>query len=131
MPAIRTTKLTETKIKLANHKDKDYALGDANGLQLIIRINGSKLWMFTYTHPFTKKRVTMGFGPHPEAPLAQARKMTLEARELAATDKDPKEEREVTRYQQRAASENTLQKVAEAWFDLKKENVTQHYAEDI
>src|SRR5690606_7435060 len=127
----RTTRLTETKIKQANPKDKDYALGDGNGLQLRIRINGSKLWMFIYTHPFTKKRVTMGFGPYPEVSLAQARKMTLEARELAAIDKDPKEEREVTRYQQRAATEHTLEKVAEAWFDLKKESVTQPYAEDI
>lgn len=127
----RTTRLTETKIKQANPKDKDYALGDGNGLQLRIRINGSKLWMFIYTHPFTKKRVTMGFGPYPEVSLAQARKMTLEARELVAIDKDPKEEREVTRYQQRAATEHTLEKVAEAWFDLKKESVTQPYAEDI
>lgn len=127
----RTTRLTETKIKQANPKDKDYALGDGNGLQLRIRINGSKLWMFIYTHPFTKKRVTMGFGPYPEVSLAQARKMTLEARELVAIDKDPKEEREITRYQQRAASEHTLHKVAEAWFDLKKESVTQPYAEDV
>ena len=127
----RTTRLTETKIKQANPKDKDYALGDGNGLQLRVRINGSKLWMFIYTHPATKKRVTMGFGPYPEVSLAQARKMTLEARELVAIDKDPKEEREITRYQQRAASEHTLHKVAEAWFDLKKESVTQPYAEDV
>ena len=44
----RTTKLTETKIKQANPQDKDYALGDGNGLQLRVRINGSKLWMFIY-----------------------------------------------------------------------------------
>lgn len=69
----------------------------------------------------------MGFGPYPEVSLAQARKMRLEARELVAIDKDPKEEREITRYQQRAASEHTLHKVAEAWFDLKKESVTQPY----
>lgn len=127
----RATRLTETKIKQATPKEKDYALGDGNGLQMRIRINGSKLWTFIYTQPATKKRVTMGFGPYPEVSLAQARRMTLEARELVAIGKDPKEEREAVRYQQRAASEHTLQKVAEAWFELKKENVTQAYSEDI
>lgn len=127
----RVTRLTETKIKQATPKEKDYALGDGNGLQMRIRINGSKLWLLIYTHPITKKRVTMGFGPYPEISLAQARKMTIEARELIAIGIDPKEHREAERYQQRAASEHTLQKVAEAWFDLKKENVTAAYAEDI
>lgn len=127
----RVTRLTETKIKQATPKEKDYALGDGNGLQMRIRINGSKLWLLLYTHPVTKKRVTMGFGPYPEISLAQARRMAIEARELIAIGKDPKEHREAERYQQRAAAEHTLQKVAEAWFDLKKENVTTAYAEDI
>src|SRR5690606_9056424 len=61
----------------------------------------------------------------------QARRMAIEARELIAIGQDPKEHREAERYQQRAAAEHTLQKVAEAWFDLKKENVTTAYAEDI
>ena len=60
----RVTRLTETKIKQAIPKEKDYALGDGNGLQMRIRINGSKLWLLLYTHPITKKRVTMGFGPY-------------------------------------------------------------------
>ena len=119
----RVTRLTETKIKQATPKEKDYALGDGNGLQMRIRINGSKLWLLIYTHPITKKRVTMGFGPYPEISLAQARRMAIEARELIAIGKDPKEHREAERYQQRAAAEHTLEKVAEAWFDLKKENV--------
>src|SRR5690606_36674724 len=127
----RVTRLTETKIKQATPKEKDYALGDGNGLQLRIRINGSKLWLLIYTHPITKKRVTMGFGPYPEISLAQARKMTIEAKELVAIGKDPKEHRETERYQQRAASEHTLQNVAEAWFELNNENVTRAYSEDI
>src|SRR5690606_2653540 len=44
---------------------------------------------------------------------------------------DPKEHRDQVRQEQRAATEHTLEKVAEAWFDLKKENVTAAYAEDI
>lgn len=73
----------------------------------------------------------MGLGAYPEISLSQARRMTVEARELIAIGVDPKEHRDQVRQEQRAATEHTLEKVAEAWFDLKKENVTAAYAEDI
>lgn len=124
-------RLTEAKIKNAKAQAKDYVMGDGAGLQMRIRINGSKLWNFNYYHPVTKKRLNMGLGAYPEISLSQARKMTIEARELIATGIDPKEHRDQVRQEQRAATEHTLEKVAEAWFNLKKENVTVAYAEDI
>lgn len=124
-------RLTEAKIKNAKAQAKDYVMGDGAGLQMRIRINGSKLWNFNYYHPVTKKRLNMGLGAYPEISLSQARKMTIEARELIATGVDPKEHRDQIRQEQRAATEHTLEKVAEAWFNLKKENVTAAYAEDI
>lgn len=124
-------RLTEAKIKNAKAQEKDYVMGDGDGLQMRIRINGSKLWNFNYYHPVTKKRLNMGLGAYPEISLSQARKMTIEARELIATGIDPKEHRDQVRQEQRAATEHTLEKVAEAWFNLKKENVTVAYAEDI
>lgn len=124
-------RLTEAKIKNAKAQEKDYVMGDGDGLQMRIRINGSKLWNFNYYHPVTKKRLNMGLGAYPEISLSQARKMTIEARELIATGIDPKEHRDQVRQEQRAATEHTLEKVAEAWFNLKKENVTAAYAEDI
>lgn len=124
-------RLTEAKIKNAKAQEKDYVMGDGDGLQMRIRINGSKLWNFNYYHPVTKKRLNMGLGAYPEISLSQARKMTVEARELIAIGVDPKEHRDQARQEQRAATEHTLEKVAEAWFNLKKENVTAAYAEDI
>ncbi|SDR68212.1 Integrase [Halopseudomonas litoralis] len=124
-------RLTEAKIKNAKAQEKDYVMGDGDGLQMRIRINGSKLWNFNYYHPLTKKRLNMGLGAYPEISLSQARRMTVEARELIAIGVDPKEHRDQVRQEQRAATEHTLEKVAEAWFNLKKENVTAAYAEDI
>ena len=112
-------------------KASDYVLGDGDGLQMRVRSNGSKLWNFNYYHPVTKKRINMGLGAYPETSLAQARKLTIDARQLIAQGLDPKEQRDNARQQLRAASEHTLRKVTEAWFDLKKEGVTQAYAEDI
>lgn len=127
----KAVRLTETKVKNAGRKSTDYVLGDGDGLQMRVRSNGSKLWNFNYYHPVTKKRVNMGLGAYPETGLAQARKLTVDARQLIAQGLDPKEHRDDARQQLRAASEHTLRKVAEAWFELKREGVTPAYAEDI
>ena len=127
----QASRLSELKLKAAKPKEKDYILVDGDGLQMRVRSNGSKLWNFNYYHPVTKKRINMGLGAYPELSLAQARKMTVEARELLATGIDPKEERDNLKQAKRAATEHTFQNVATAWYELKKDSVTQAYAEDI
>jgi integrase len=127
----QATRLTELKIKSAKPADKDYVLFDGDGLQMRVRINGSKLWNFNYYHPITKKRINMGLGTYPELALTQARKKTVEARELLATGIDPKEQRDVLAQEKRAITEHTFENVATAWFELKKDSVTPAYAEDI
>lgn len=124
-------RLTELKIKSAKPADKDYIFVDGDGLQLRIRINGSKLWNFNYYHPVTKKRINMGLGTYPELPMALARKKTVEARELLAAGIDPKEQRDTQEQERRAITEHTFESVATAWFELKKDSVTPAYAEDI
>lgn len=93
----QATRLSDLKVKAAKPKEKDYTLTDGNGLQLRVRINGSRLWNFNYIHPVTKKRINMGLGTFPEVSLAQARKRTVEARELVAQGLDPKERRDADR----------------------------------
>lgn len=126
-----TTRLSDLKVKAAKPKGKDYTLTDGNGLQMRVRINGSRLWNFNYIHPITKKRLNMGLGTFPEVSLAQARKLTIEARELVAQGIDPKERRDADRQAKKAATEHTLQNVATSWYELKKDAVTPAYAEDI
>ncbi|WP_249582746.1 integrase domain-containing protein [Pseudomonas viridiflava] len=127
----QATRLSDVKVKAAKPKEKDYILTDGNGLQMRVRINGSKLWNFNYIQPVTKKRVNMGLGTFPEVSLAQARKRTVEARELVAQGLDPKESRDAERHAKKAATEHTLKNIATAWYELKKDSVTPAYAEDI
>ena len=56
-----TTPLTNTEVKQAKPKDKEYNLTDGNGLMLRVKPNGSKLWLFNYFRPFTKKRANLSF----------------------------------------------------------------------
>ncbi len=65
----KTTKhLTNTEVKLAKPRVKEYSLADGRGLYLHIKPNGSKLWLFNYTRPTAKKRANLGLGNYPDLP---------------------------------------------------------------
>ena len=127
----QATRLSDRQLKAVKPKDKDYVLSDGDGLKLRVRVNGSTLWNFNYRQPITKNRINMGLGTYPELSLAQAGKKTVEARELLAQGIDPKEQRSELEQTKRQATEHTFENVASAWFELKKDSVTQAYAEDI
>jgi len=110
----RTTKpLTNTEVKQAKRRKKIYTLSDGQGLQLRVKPNGTKLWLFDYHRPYTKKRTCLSFGSYPELSLAEARDKRKSARELLAQDIDPKEHREETKRMNATAHINTLEHIAE------------------
>ncbi|WP_017446203.1 integrase domain-containing protein [Gayadomonas joobiniege] len=129
--ARKTTSLSATEVKNAKLKEKDYVLSDGNGLQLRIRSNGSRLWNLNYIHPHTKKRVNIGLGTYPAVSLADARTQTIEYRSLLAKGVDPKSYRNSSIANNKQLTENKLIMIARRWFDLKKDEVTKDYAEDI
>lgn len=73
-----TTPLNNTKVDKAKHKE--YNLANGERLQLRIKSNGSKLWIFNYSRFYTKKHAYTGFGKYPEVTLAQASAKKKEAR---------------------------------------------------
>lgn len=73
----------------------------------------------------------MGLGAYPDLPLAAARKMTVEARELVAQGIDPKAERDSERQFLKIQTEETLIKIATEWFERKKHSATPGYSQDI
>jgi hypothetical protein len=127
----RTTKpLTNTEVKQAKPKDKIYTLSDGGGLQLRVKPNGSKLWLFDYLRPYTKKRTSLSFGSYPAISLAEARSKRNAARELLAKEIDPKEHRDETSRLNDIAHNNTLEYIAEKWLDVKKSNISENHAID-
>lgn len=66
-------KLTDSKLRAAKPEDKEYNLGDGDGLYLRVKPNGSRLWVFNYYRPTDKKRANISFGPYPEVTLSIAR----------------------------------------------------------
>ena len=66
--------ITDTQIKNAKPQSKDYPIYDGNGLLLLIKSTGTKIWQFRYYRPITNNRTTVSFGSYPEVSLQQARK---------------------------------------------------------
>ncbi|MFT5003194.1 MAG: hypothetical protein ACI952_001542, partial [Flavobacteriales bacterium] len=122
--AKKVTPLTNTQVKQAKPKEKEYNLSDGDGLMLRIKPTGSKLWLFNYYRPFIKKRANISFGTYPETTLAEAREKRAEARKLLASDIDPKEDRDTKEVTQKQILSHTFENVAASWYELKAKKVT-------
>lgn len=123
--------LTDTRIRSAKPKEKEYNLVDGKGLTVRIMPNGTKSWLFNYTRPIIKKRTNLSLGTYPELSLANAREKALEMRKLLAQDIDPYYFREQQRAKKIAIQEFNFQSVSEEWFERKRETVTANHAEKI
>ena len=129
--ARRTKSLTNTEVDKAKPKDKVYKLADGEGLQLRVKPNGSKAWLFDYFKPVTKARTSISLRAYPEVSLKSARERKVAARELLAQDIDPKEHRDSTKQEAVVAHTNTLNNIALEWLKIKQTKVTEDYASDI
>ncbi|MDO6525370.1 integrase domain-containing protein [Motilimonas sp. 1_MG-2023] len=130
MPKI-VTPLTDTQIKQAKTKDKEYTLPDGDGLELRVRSSDSKRWVFRYQKPFTKQRTNLGLGSYPEVSLADARKKRNDFRKLLKQDIDPKEHKEEQARQHSEAALNTFAHIAANWFEIKQTQISEDHAKDI
>lgn len=122
--------LTDTQIKQAKPQDKDFLLSDGYGLQLRVKPNGSKHWFFAYSRPADKKRTVISLGRYPDLSLALARKQAANQREILAQGIDPQSHRKEQEKIQVALKENSVFKVAEKWFEIKRHTVSDKHAFD-
>ena len=65
--------LTETEIQNAKPSDTNIKLIDREGLYLLIKTTGGKLWRLTYEYKGVQKSVTLG--TYPRLSLSEARTM--------------------------------------------------------
>jgi len=53
-------KLTDTAIRNAKPKDKQYKIADGGGLHLLVKPNGSKYWRLKYRYTGKEKVLALG-----------------------------------------------------------------------
>ncbi|ATD81032.1 MULTISPECIES: tyrosine-type recombinase/integrase [Desulfovibrio] len=119
--------LTDTTIKNAKPKDKDYKLTDEKGMYLLVARSGGKYFRLDYR--FAGKRKTFALGVYPETSLKEARVERDEARKLLANNIDPLEEKKSKKVQLIAETTNTFEAIANEWFEKMRSKWTGYYAE--
>lgn len=128
----RTTRpLTNTEILRAKASEKELTLHDGDGLFLIVKTSGKKLWRFRYQRPTTKQRTMIGLGAFPALSLADARGLRADYLALLANGIDPQIQAQVAEEQEQIALDSIFSTVAASWFQLKSKSVTPDYAKDI
>lgn len=106
--------LSDTEIKKAKTKDKNYKLSDGHGLYLLVQSNGTKLFRFDFA--FEKKRNTISFGTYPETSLKEAREKREIAREQLRNGINPSIKKSI----QEITLKPTFKEICERWLDIVK-----------
>lgn len=102
--------LNDTKLRQSKSRERDYKLTDFDGLHVLIRPNGSKLWRLSYR--FGGKQKQLALGAYPIVTLAEARQKRDAARKVLAAGRDPGLERRLEKIAA-AAGGNAFREVAE------------------
>lgn len=113
-----TTPLSDTEIKRAKPREKEYTLTDGGGLLLRVSTKGIKTWFFNYYHPYTQKRNKISFGLYPTVSLANARKEREIAKTLLSQNIDPKSHRDSQKRAMAAEYAITLLNVYQQWLNV-------------
>jgi integrase len=130
MPRV-ITPLNDKQIKALKPKDKAYTKADGNGLQLLIKPNGSKLWEFLYKSPTLQKRRKTSFGTYPDTDLKTARNKRTDYITKIRNGIDPLEEKQAIKQAKediQVKAKNTFKKIALERLELIKEDISEsHY----
>jgi integrase len=102
--------LTQFAITNAKPKAKAYKLADMDGLHLLVKPNGAKLWRFRYR--FAGKENTLGLGAFPAVSLVGARGRRDDARKLVAAGIDPSQKKKEDKLAVNEAAQNTFGAIA-------------------
>lgn len=111
--------LSDTEIKAAKSKDKDYTLTDGGGLYIIIKTNGKKTWRLQYT--FNAKRHLVSFGDYPIISLAEARQKRTEYKKQIENGSNPTQEKKEAKKQikeNERAEQNTFENVLQKYLEV-------------
>jgi hypothetical protein len=102
--------LTDTQVRQARPKEKEYKLRDERGLLLVVRPNGGKWWRLRYQ--FQGKEQMISLGVYPNVSLSVARDRRDAAGRLVADGKNQSAERQAEKQSLKLASRATFEKVA-------------------
>ncbi|WP_105610113.1 integrase domain-containing protein [Cronobacter malonaticus] len=126
-----TRPLTNNEILKAKPREKDFTLHDGDGLFLLVKTSGKKLWRFRYQRPGSGSRTNVSLGSYPALTLAAARQIRDQHLTTLAQGIDPQQQQEQASEQRQIELDSIFSTVAANWFQIKSKSVTKDYAKDI
>ncbi|MGT5776229.1 integrase domain-containing protein [Escherichia coli] len=126
-----TRPLTNNEILKAKPREKDFTLHDGDGLFLLVKTTGKKLWRFRYQRPGSSSRTNLSLGSYPALTLAAARQIRDQHLITLAQGMDPQQQQEQASEQRQIELDSIFSTVAANWFQIKSRSVTEDYAKDI
>lgn len=126
-----TRPLTNSEILKAKPREKDFTLHDGDGLFLLVKTSGKKLWRFRYQRPNSGSRTNLSLGSYPALTLATARQIRDQHLTMLAQGMDQQQQQELASEQRQIELDSIFSTVATNWFQIKSKSVTEDYAKDI
>lgn len=83
--------LSDTRIKKAKSKEKQYKIADEKNMYVLVKPNGGKYFRLRYR--LLGKENTLGLGVYPNVSLKEARELRDKARKLISQGIDPKQDK--------------------------------------
>ncbi|NNA28009.1 integrase [Pseudomonas lundensis] len=96
--------LTDTRVRNAKPRAKDYTLPDYNGLALFVSTKGAKCWHFRFSWADKQPRISLG--TYPEISSGDARALRDAPRALVVRGANPRVLRQLERNARRLAAAN-------------------------
>lgn len=107
--------LTDLKLKNLKPKNKPYKVADFDGLFVLVKPNGSRLFRFKYR--LNGREGLLAFGKYPDVPLLRARQLRDHARQEVAAGIDPSETRRDKITETKVKNANTFEKIAALYLE--------------
>jgi integrase len=113
--------LTDTKIRNLKSKGKPYKVADFDGLHVLVKPSGSKLWRFKYR--ILGKEKLLAIGSYPAISLLDARIVRDEARREVARGNDPSQMKREKALVEKEGIGQTFEKISEMYLSkIEKED---------
>ncbi len=117
--------LTDTAIRNAKPRDKQYKLYDARGLYVLVQKSGK---YFRFDYRFMGLRKTLALGVYPDVTLAEARRGRDDARKLLKNDVDPSQHQKEAKSMKRELMKNNFETIAREWFAKQERSWSEGHA---
>jgi integrase len=109
--------------------DKNLKLYDSNGLLLLVRPNGSKLWRLKFRLGGVEKQLALG--AYPDVTLAGARALASDQKRQIDQGVDPLAKRKQEKARQERVAGGTFRVLAEQWQDKNQKNWVKSHADKV